>query len=181
MAASNKKQVDLCVTAVIAFVTAIGGGTVRDLLIGNHPVSWMLDVNYLYVIFGGFVCSIFLRKYLVKLRKTLFLFDTLGIGLFTILGMQKTLGIDVSPLIAVLMGTVSAVFGGLIRDVLCNEIPLIIRKEVYATACLTVALAYYGLLQFQTPPNAALLISMGLIITLRLLAVLRKWSLPVVH
>jgi uncharacterized membrane protein YeiH len=95
------------------------------------------------VITSGLVVCLIAKKKVLKLRKSLFLFDTIGIGLFTILGMQKALEINLHPLLAMLMGVVSAVFGGVIRDVLANEVPLIFRQEIYATACFAGALVYY--------------------------------------
>ena len=116
---ATKQKFDIFGAAVIAFVTAVGGGTLRDILIGSQPVGWMLDTNYVLIISMAIPASFFLRKYIQKLRRTMFLFDAIGIGLFTVLGLEKTLGMGISPVIAVIMGTVSAVFGGVVRDVLC--------------------------------------------------------------
>ena len=109
----------------------------------------------------------------------MFLFDTIGIGLFTILGLQKTLALDISPVIAIMMGSVSAVFGGVIRDVLCNEIPLIFRKEIYATACIFGACLFLILDHFMVKENVNMLITITAIIIIRALAVRFHWSLPV--
>ncbi|MEM9821242.1 MAG: trimeric intracellular cation channel family protein, partial [Bacteroidota bacterium] len=128
LAAANKRM-DVFGASVIAFVTAVGGGTIRDVLIGSQPVGWMKDLNYLLMIGIGIGFAFLFKKGIQQLRRTFFLFDTVGIGLFTILGLQKTLGLGLSPVIAVMMGTVSAVFGGVLRDTLSNEIPLIFRKE----------------------------------------------------
>lgn len=134
MAASSKK-LDLFGAAFIAFVTAVGGGTVRDLLLGITPVGWMKDPTYIYVILIGVAITFIFKSGVKKLRKTLFLFDTIGIGVFTILGLSKALLLEVPSIIAVIMGMFSAVLGGVIRDILINEIPLIFRKEIYAMAC----------------------------------------------
>ncbi len=173
-----EKKFDVFGAAIIAFVTAVGGGTIRDLLINSHPVGWMNDLNHLYLIGSGVVVSFFFKDLLQRVRKTLFLFDAIGIGLFTILGLQKTLDHGLDPLIAIMMGTVSAVFGGVVRDVLCNEIPLIFRKEIYATACMAGAILYFILSEI-TGIQAATFISIAFIIVIRILAVKRNWSLPV--
>jgi len=131
---ATEKKFDLVGATIIGLVTAIGGGTVRDVLIGETPVGWMKDLNYLLVIFLAIPLCFFFIHIIRKLRRSVFLFDTIGIGLFTILGLQKTLGMGLSPVVALLMGVVSAVFGGVIRDVLSNEVPLIFRKEIYASA-----------------------------------------------
>ena len=132
---STDKRFDLVGTIVIGVVTALGGGTLRDVMIGATPVQWMLDTTYLWVILLALVTCFFLKKHIEKLRRSFFIFDTIGIGLFTILGINKSIEFGLPPASALLMGIVSAVFGGIIRDVLSNEIPLIFRKEIYATAC----------------------------------------------
>ncbi len=179
LTAANKKF-DLFGAFVIAFVTALGGGTIRDILIGSQPVSWMLDLNYLAIIGTAVIASFFFKKHIQKLRKTMFLFDTIGIGLFTILGLQKTLLLEISPIIALMMGTVSAVFGGVLRDILCAEVPLIFRKEIYATACLAGGLLFLLLTNLQVNYDASIWGTVLFIIVLRTLAVKRHWSLPFV-
>jgi uncharacterized membrane protein YeiH len=179
LTAANKKF-DLFGAYVIAFVTALGGGTIRDILIGSQPVAWMLDLNYIAIISIAVIASFFFKKYIQKLRKTMFLFDTIGIGLFTILGLQKTLLLEISPIIALMMGTVSAVFGGVLRDILCAEIPLIFRKEIYATACLAGGLLFLVLTNLQVNYDISVWSTVMFIIVLRTLAVKRHWSLPFV-
>lgn len=175
---ASNKQLDIFGASVIAFVTAVGGGTLRDLLIGSQPVGWTQDLNYLLMIGLGIVCGLFFKKVFEKLRKTMFLFDSVGIGLFTILGIEKTLEFGLSPVIAVMMGTISAVFGGVLRDTLVNEIPLIFRKEIYATVCLTGGVIYLLLAQFIPNDDWAVMITIVYIISVRILAVKRKWSFP---
>ena len=178
MLAASQKKLDLFGAAVIAFVTAIGGGTIRDLLIGNTPVGWMKDLNYLVCILVAVPVSFLFRSYILKLRKTMFLFDTIGIGLFTILGLKTTLSIGLSPIIALMMGTVSAVFGGVLRDVLTNEVPLIFRKEIYATACLIGGGSYLLLRMTNLEDNWSIFITVLIVIFIRSVAVKRKLHLP---
>lgn len=178
---ASEKKFDLFGAFVIAFVTAVGGGTMRDILIGSHPVGWMKDLNYLYLIALTVPISFFFRQHIVKLRKTMFLFDSIGIGLFTILGFQKTIDLGLSPFVAVMMGTVSAVFGGVLRDTLCNEIPLIFRKEIYAMACVLGASLFFTLDYYLPYHNLNIAITVGCIIVLRVLAVKRNWTLPVIR
>lgn len=162
----------------IAFITAIGGGSLRDIMLGVHPLAWISDANYLVAIGIGVTLAVIFEKGLGGLRRTLFLFDTVGIGLYTIIGLQKSLALGVNPIAACIMGMFSAIFGGVIRDVLLNEIPLIFRKEIYATACLAGAAVYLLLVYAGLHLQAAGLISMGVIIVIRVLAVKYKWSLP---
>ncbi|MGB0523332.1 MAG: trimeric intracellular cation channel family protein [Flammeovirgaceae bacterium] len=176
-----EKKFDIFGAFVIAFVTAVGGGTIRDVLIGSQPVGWMTDLNYIYLIGLTVPISFFFKKYILKLRKTMFLFDTIGIGLFTILGFQKTMDLALSPIVGVMMGTVSAVFGGVVRDTLCNEVPLIFRKEIYAMACVLGASLFFWLDQFVPYHNLNISLTVGCIIVVRVLAVKRNWTLPVIR
>ncbi|PHN06756.1 trimeric intracellular cation channel family protein [Flavilitoribacter nigricans] len=179
--AASEKRFDIFGAGILALVTAVGGGTLRDVLIGSTPVGWMKDLNYLAVIVAAVLISFFFKHHILKLRRTMFLFDTIGIGLFTILGLQKTLALGLSPVIAILMGAVSAVFGGVLRDVLSNEVPLIFRKEIYATACLAGGL-FFVLFQWIWPaPVINMLAGIAVVITIRALAVRRHWSLPVIR
>ena len=173
-----EKKFDLVGAIIIGIVTAVGGGTLRDVLIGETPVGWMKDLNYLYVIFTAIPLCFYFQKSIQKLTKGLFLFDTIGIGLFTILGLQKTLGVGLSPLVAIMMGIVSAVFGGVTRDVLTNEIPLIFRKEIYASACLVGALVFLILEYFFAGAIYNILLSILVVIIIRYLAVRRNWQIP---
>jgi len=123
------------------------------------------------------ICYIAL-EIISRLRRSLFLFDTIGIALFTVLGLQKTLDLGLMPVVAILMGVVSAVFGGVIRDVLVNDVPLIFRKEVYASACFAGALVYY-LSQLVSPYHLVnIIISLSTVVLIRYLAVKRKWEIP---
>jgi uncharacterized membrane protein YeiH len=178
---ASKKQMDAFGASVIAFITAVGGGTLRDLLIGSTPVGWMQDQNYLLMIALGIGLGLLFKKFFEKLRKTMFLFDSVGIGLFTILGIEKTLSLGLSPAVAVMMGTVSAVFGGVLRDTLANEIPLIFRQEIYATACFTGGILFMILTYFNLNPDVKIIVTVCYIIALRIVSVKKKWSFPTIR
>ena len=173
-----KNKFDVVGATIIGAVTAIGGGTLRDVLIGKTPVGWMTDLNYVLVIFASIPICYFFLDAIRRLRKGIFIFDTVGIGLFTVLGLEKTLNAGLSPIIAILMGVVSAVFGGIIRDVLCDRVPLIFRREIYATACLAGALTYYILDRLLPQSEVHIFISISVVIAIRYFSVKRKWSLP---
>lgn len=173
------KKFDLIGSLIIGMVTAVGGGTIRDILIGQTPVGWMKDLNYLGIIILALLLTYLFKKYILKLRRSMFLFDTIGIGLFTILGLEKTLSVELSIPIALLMGVFSAVFGGVLRDVLTNEVPLIFRKEIYATACLAGGIVYVILIQFSQWTNLNMLSSMAVVMIIRYLSVRFKWSLNI--
>ena len=174
-----KKDMDLFGATVIGFVTAVGGGTTRDLLLGSNPVTWMNDVNYPVAILAALPFTILFKKYIVNLKRTFFIFDTIGIALFTISGMQKALTYDLHPGLAMLMGMVSATVGGVIRDILCNEIPLIFRREIYAMACFLGALVYYLLDRYTViGQDIIYLLTTALIIIVRVVSIKYNLSLP---
>jgi uncharacterized membrane protein YeiH len=177
--AMHDKEHDWFGAGFTGFVTAIGGGSLRDMLLGSYPLVWIKDINFLYAILLGVLISLLFFTRLVKLKRTFFLFDTLGISFFTILGVEKALSLGVRPEIAAMMGMFSAVMGGVIRDTIANEMPIIFRKEIYATACLAGALVYL-LLDLQTPldRNINLLVSIAVIIVIRILAVKFNLALP---
>ncbi len=175
-----KKRMDPFGIFIIAFVTAVGGGTLRDVLI-DAPVFWMYDLRFMYVIAGATVLAIIFRKKLGYVRKSMFLFDTIGIALYTVIGVEKGINAGFPPIICIALGTISACFGGVIRDILCAEIPIIFRKEIYATACIAGASAYFILQYTPLPNNIVVFIAGGIVIAIRLLAVLFKLSLPSLH
>lgn len=175
---ATEKNMDAFGATVIAVVTAVGGGTLRDLLIGATPVGWLQNEHYIYIIASGIFVGIFLKPFVLRIHKTMFIFDTIGIGLFTVLGMQKTLAFGLSPAVAIMMGTITAVFGGVIRDVLSNRIPLIFRKEIYATACLIGGLFYAALYHFNVEETVSILIAIVVIIIVRIISVKRSFQLP---
>ena len=177
LVALNKKM-DPFGVLIIAFVTAVGGGTLRDVMIGIEPVSWIKNMTYVYVIIGATVFAVVLRNKINYLRTSLFLFDTIGIGLYTVVGIETGLKAGLHPLICIALGTMTACFGGVIRDILCNEIPVIFRKEIYATACIIGGLTYFLLRKFMADTNFIFVIAIIVVIVIRLIAVKFKISLP---
>ncbi len=179
--AAITKKLDLFGVFIIAFVTALGGGTLRDALIGRTPVGWMQDLKYVYIIILGCIVAITFRNYLNKLRISLFLFDTIGLGVFTLIGIEKGLDYGLHPVICIALGTISATFGGLIRDILCNEIPLLLQKgTIYATICIMGGIVFFILRKLGLEDSVNELATSVLIILIRLGAVKYNWSLPVV-
>jgi len=175
-----KKRMDPFGILIIAFVTAVGGGTLRDVLI-DFPITWMRNLTFVYVIMGAAIFAVIFRKRLGYIRRSLFLFDTIGIALYTIVGVEKGLSADFPPIICIALGTMSACFGGVIRDILCNEIPVIFRKEIYATACILGGVTYFLLLKTTLTQDWIVVISGSLIILVRILAVIFKLSLPNIY
>lgn len=160
------------------FVTAIGGGSLRDILLGSHPLVWVDDINFLYAILLGVVTSLAFFNWVIKLRRTMLLFDMAGIALFTIVGVEKSLGLGVRPEIAAIMGVFTAVMGGVIRDTLTNKTSIIFSKEVYATACLAGAVMYLILENLSVSRFGNFLISSSLIVIIRIVVTKLKIELP---
>ena len=173
-----EKKLDPFGVLVLAFVTAIGGGTLRDILIGNLPVGWMRNETATIVIFSSAIATLFFGRYLRHLTTTLFLFDALGLGLFTIVGIKLGMEKQFSMGICIALGAITACFGGVVRDVLLNHIPLLFRKEIYAMACIAGGLVYFGLLKLSVDADMVTVLAILFIFILRVLAVKWKWSLP---
>lgn len=172
------KKFDLFGVIIIAFITAVGGGMLRDVLINAHPINWIGDLNYLYTIFTAVIFTFLFKSKIFYLSKTLFLFDTIGISVFTLLGLQKCLAYELHPLVAVIMGMISAVFGGVLRDVLTAKVPLIFEKEIYASACLAGGMIYLTLNYFRVEENINFIISAAVVVIIRAVVVRFHLELP---
>lgn len=177
--AAIDKRYDVFGVIFVAFITALGGGTTRDMMLGITPVSWMLDITYFYVVMAAVAFTFLLSSKIMKWRKTLFLFDSIGLGVFTIAGMQKAIVTGLDWELAIMMGVISATLGGIFRDVFNNEKPLILQKEIYATACFAGGLLLALLSWLGFDPLVTVPITIVTIIFIRILAVRFSWSLPV--
>lgn len=177
---SMKKYMDAFGILIIAFVTSVGGGTLRDVLL-NEPVGWLTNMTYVYTIIISTIVAIIFRKRLNFFRKSLFLFDTLGIGLYTVVGVEKGISVGLHPIVCVAFGTMSACFGGVIRDILCNEIPVIFRKEIYATACILGGFTYFAVAYFNAPQSIVFIAAFVVVVSIRLVAVIFKIALPTIY
>lgn len=176
--AAMQKRLDPFGVLIIAFVTSVGGGTVRDLLL-DVPVFWMHDLWMCSLIFVTAILSMIFKSIEKKFSVTLFIFDSFGLGLFTIIGIQKGLNADLHPLICLTLGTITGCFGGIIRDILLNRIPLIFRKEIYATACIVGGGVFLFLVKYSTLSYTFVQISTILsIVAIRTLAVKYHWQMP---
>ncbi len=172
-----RKRFDLFGAYVVGLVTAIGGGTLRDLLLDVTPF-WMDDSIYLIVTAVALLLVIILRKNMLRFENTFFIFDTIGLALFVVVGIQKSIVLGFPFWVAVIMGTLTGAFGGILRDILVNEEPLIFRKDIYASACIFGGIVYW--VSFRMGVNGILtqiLAATGVIAT-RIMAVRFKWTLP---
>lgn len=176
--AAMEKKLDPFGILIISFATAIGGGTIRDLMAGNLPVMWLHNDRIILVIFITSVASMLFGTYIRRLTKTLFVFDALGLGLFTLTGMEIGLRFGFGSSVCIALGTITACFGGVVRDVLLNKVPLIFRREIYALACIAGGVLYMYLQQAGWRNDGAKIFCILLIFIIRIIAVRFNWSLP---
>lgn len=176
--AAMQKRLDPFGVLIIAFVTSVGGGTIRDLLL-DVPIFWMHDMLICTVIVVTAVFSMIFKSLEKKFQVTMFLFDSFGLGLFTIIGIQKGMNADLHPLICITLGTITGCFGGISRDILLNRIPLIFRKEIYATACIIGGGIFLLLVKYTYLSFAFIqVLTILLIVGIRTLAVKYHWQIP---
>lgn len=177
--AAGKKHMDLFGVVVLATVTALGGGTVRDMILDIGPAFWVTDPTYLVVVVIAAITTFLLVRIKSLPPKALIIADAIGLAVFTIVGTEKAINVGVSASISVVMGVTTGVFGGMVRDILAGEIPLILRKEIYATASLAGAIVFYVIFVIFEFETLAILTSFFVILILRLAAI--KWdiSLPI--
>jgi len=178
--AGRKKHFDLFGVTILAAVTAIGGGTLRDVLIGRTPVGWMEHTEYLYIILGATIFTILFQSLLKKLQATLVFFDAIGLAMFTIIGVELGIQNNLNPIICVLLGTMTAAFGGVIRDVLSTEAPLIFREEIYASISIMGGFLFLLLNNTTISLNIVYVITSLFMIMMRLIAVKKHWELPTI-
>lgn len=175
---ASGKNIDLFGAYMIGLVTAIGGGTVRDLLLGVTPF-WILDARYLIITGIALLAVLLLKEKLFKWGNTLFLFDAIGLGLFTIVGISKSLDAGLSFWVCIIMGTITGSVGGVIRDVLINEVPLIFRKDIYALASIVGGIIYFACYKFGLQSPFAEIIGVLSVVIIRIIAVKFHFKLPI--
>jgi uncharacterized membrane protein YeiH len=178
--AAMEKKLELLSICLVAFVTALGGGTLRDVLIGEMPVRWMRDLSQVGIVTFSTITVLFFANGIKKFRKMLLLFDSLGLAFFTLVGIQQGIALELPPLKCIALGTITACFGGVIRDILLNKIPLIFQKEIYATACIFGGIIYFLLLRAGVPTVPIDAVCITAIVAVRLLAIRYNLHLPVV-
>lgn len=182
---ASAKKFDLFGAYVVGVTTAIGGGTIRDMMLGHSPF-WMTNPIYLICSAIALLWVIAFRKLLVRQNNTWFIFDTIGLAVFTVTGIEKTLTATTQTgghfpfWVAIIMGTITGAGGGVLRDVFINEEPLIFRKEIYALACVIGGIAYYLCHQLALPLTLCGIVCGIVVVIMRLLAVKYRLSLPII-
>lgn len=175
---AKRLQFDIFGAFFVSFLGSVGGGTLRDLLLNRHPIFWLHDLNYLYFIMVLSTIIQIFYHFLDKLDKSLRWFDALGLAAFTVIGVQAALSRGMSAPIVMLMGAVTAIIGGVLRDIVCRQIPLVLQKEIYITASLLGSVYYLLLLHTDVSEWVRSVTTLLLIFVIRMLAVYRGWNLP---
>ncbi|WP_018620969.1 trimeric intracellular cation channel family protein [Spirosoma luteum] len=175
--AAGGKDFDLFGAYVIGLVTATGGGTLRDILLGVRPF-WMTQPSYLIITGVALLASLLFSSTFRYLSKAFFLFDAVGLGLFVVVGIEKTLAAGFPFWVAITMGMITGSVGGVIRDVLVNEVPLLFRRDIYALACVAGGIAYALCFHLHVSLSFTKIIAASVVIVIRVLAVRYRIRLP---
>ena len=173
-----RKHMDLFGVLVLGIVTAVGGGTLRDLLLGDIPPFSLQDETYIYIAITVALVVFINRRRFKLFEKPLLYFDAIGLGTFVVIGTTKAMEFQLGALGAVLMGVMTGTAGGVLRDLLANQVPLILRREIYASACIAGGALLVILEKAGVALPAAALLAAGTVIVVRLLAIHYDWSLP---
>lgn len=174
---ASAKKFDWFGAIVVGFVTAIGGGTLRDILLDVTPF-WMQSSIYLWGTVLAFLIVVLFRKFLVHLNNTIFWFDCVGLGLFVVVGYEKTMMLGYAVWVCIFMGTITGIVGGILRDILINEIPIIFTQELYAVACIIGGIIFAILIYFGVDLSSTEIITAVAIVIVRILAIRFSWRLP---
>ena len=177
---ASAKQFDWFGAFVVGFVTAIGGGTVRDVFLDVTPF-WMLNAVYLWCTLAALIFVMIFRKHLVSLNNTFFIFDSIGLGLFVVVGVEKTALMGFEPWVVVTMGVITGSVGGILRDIFINEIPLVFRKDIYALACVAGGVIFTMMYSKHMNMLITEVMTAVTVIAIRLLAVKFHWHMPILN
>lgn len=176
-----RRRFDLFGLAVIGTVTALGGGSIRDMILGHYPLGWVAHPEYLLFTIGAAVGAALLARRLERLKSAFLILDALGLVAFTVIGCDIAATTNAHVAVVVLMGMVTGVFGGLLRDILCNQVPLVLQRDLYATVALLTGVLYVGMLHFDVGRDLATAIAIGVGFSFRLIAIRYSLGLPVLE
>ena len=179
--AAGRKQMDPFGILIIACCTAFGGGTIRDLVLDNHPLVWVGNPYFLIITCSAALFVIIIRPWIKFLREVFLVLDAIGLITFSIIGAQKTLALGHGYFLAAVMAVFTGAFGGVIRDILCNQLPLVFRRELYGSIAFLSAWVYFGLNISSLSHEAAILITLFFGFTLRIMAIYMRLELPKFH
>ncbi|SFP89265.1 Uncharacterized membrane protein YeiH [Geopseudomonas sagittaria] len=177
--AAGRRNMDMFGVSLIAFITALGGGTVRDMLLGNYPVGWTQHPPYIYLTIGAGLFTMLVARFMHHLHKIFLVLDAMGLIAFTVIGCNVALELKYSTPVVIMAGMITGIFGGILRDILCQRVPVVLRHELYASVSMLVAMLYLLLERLGVNHDLTLLASFSFGLALRLAAIRWSWSLPV--
>ena len=177
--AAGRRDMDIFGVSVIAFVTALGGGTIRDMVLGHFPIGWTQNPEYIYLVISAGLATTVIARYLHHLKRLFLVLDAMGLIAFSLIGCTIALEMNYPLAVVIMSGMITGIFGGILRDVLCNQVPVVFRRELYASISLVVCIIFLILREIGVSIDMNTLISFALGLSIRLLAIWRGWSLPV--
>jgi uncharacterized membrane protein YeiH len=176
--AAGRRSMDIFGVAVVAFVTALGGGTVRDLILGHYPIGWTQHPPYIYLVIGAGLLTIVVAPYMHHLKRTFLVLDALGLVAFSLIGCDVALQMNYPVAVVIMAGMITGIFGGILRDVLCAQVPVVFQREIYAIVSLAVCGLFLSLRALGVDQEINTVISFAAGLSLRLAAIYFSWSLP---
>lgn len=176
--AAGRRSMDVFGVAVIAFVTALGGGTVRDVILGNYPIGWTQHPEYVGVVISAGLLTTLIAPYMHKLKRLFLALDAMGLVAFSLIGCDIALRLNYALPVVIMAGMITGICGGVLRDVLCNQVPVVFQRELYASVSLVVCCLFLGLRALDVDHAMNIKLSFALGLTLRMLAIWRSWKLP---
>ncbi len=176
--AAGRRKMDWFGVCLLACVTALGGGTARDILLGHYPLYWVHNPYVLLLVCGAALLTIAMARVVDRLRWPFLLLDALGLVVFTIVGCNVAIEMGQHPLIVIVAGMVTGIVGGILRDVLCNDVPLVFSSELYATVSIVTGVIYYFGLKANLQQDLVMLVAIAVGFALRVVALIRKWEMP---
>lgn len=176
--AAGRRNMDIFGVSLIAFITALGGGTVRDILLGNFPIGWTQHPAYIYLTVGAGLFTVIIARFMQHLHRLFLVLDAMGLIAFTIIGCNVAQHLNYSLTIVVIAGVTTGIFGGILRDIFCNRTPMVLRRELYACVSLLVALLYLGFRHVGLNHDINQLLSFLIGLSVRLAAIRWSWQLP---
>lgn len=175
---AGRRQMDWVGVCIIAWVTALGGGTIRNILLGHYPMSWVEHPEYLLITAGAAIFAAIIASFMSKLKKMFLYLDAVGLVVFTIIGCQLAEELKMPVIIIVMSGMITGCAGGVLRDVLCNDIPLLFRKEIYASASIVTGAVYILAQHWGSTAEWAVITACTCGLILRLLSIHYNWQMP---
>ena len=177
--AAGRRNMDIFGVAVIAFVTALGGGTIRDMVLGHYPLGWTQHPEYVYIVIAAGLLTTVVARFMIRLKQVFLLLDALGLIAFSLIGCSVALELGYPNVVVVMAGMITGISGGILRDVLCNQVPVVFRRELYASVSLAVCLLFLALRAWDIGDNIATAVCFVFGLALRLAALRWHWRLPV--